>query len=107
MPPVQSGLLALGRHGAAYLRRCRRRHGDAFVLRLGTQRMLFVFAPATLQAYFTAPLLTFAPAVEQFTNRCFGLAPWAFAGKHTTMLQVSLAEALVACSPGAAFCSNA
>ena len=42
-------------------------HGDAFTLRLLGQRMTFVFAPATLCHYFTAPdtQLTFAPAVQQ------------------------------------------
>lgn len=42
-------------------------HGDAFTLRLAGQRMTFLFAPAALQRYFTAPdsELTFAPAVQQ------------------------------------------
>lgn len=57
-------------------------HGDAFTLRLLGQRMTFVFAPAALQRYFTAPdsLLTFAPAVQQVGGwgwdvATFGWAP--------------------------------
>lgn len=100
IPPVVPGLpglgsaLALGRGGAAFLRRCRCKHGDAFSLALAGQRMTFVFAPAALQAYFSAPdsVLTFAPAVEQFTHRNFLLPPSAFAGKHATMLQVCSVE---------------
>lgn len=53
-------------------------HGDAFTLRLLGQRMTFVFAPAALQCYFTAPdtLLTFAPAVQQVrgSTACGGAA---------------------------------
>jgi hypothetical protein len=42
-------------------------YGDAFTLRVAGQRMTFLFAPAALQRYFTAPddELTFAPAVQQ------------------------------------------
>ena len=77
VPPTVPGLpllgsaLALGSGGAAFLRSCREAHGDAFTLRLLGQRMTFVFAPATLQHYFTCPdgELTFAPAVQQ-VRRC-------------------------------------
>ena len=52
-------------------------HGDAFTLRLLGQRMTFVFAPATLHHYFTAPdaQLTFAPAVQQVPSTGYSLDP--------------------------------
>ncbi|PRW32663.1 24-hydroxycholesterol 7-alpha-hydroxylase [Chlorella sorokiniana] len=107
VPPVVAGLpllgsaLALGSGGADFLRRCREQHGDAFTLRLLGQRMTFVFAPAALQRYFTAPdtLLTFAPAVQQFTHRVFGLPPKHFYPRHIVMLQTLRHELIPAALP--------
>jgi cytochrome P450 len=63
-------------------------HGDAFTLNLAGQKMTFVFHPSALRHFFTAPdaQLAFAPAVEQFTQRVFGLPPADFLPKHHLLL---------------------
>jgi cytochrome P450 len=93
-PPMVSGLpvvgsaLALGRGGATYLQACRARHGDTFTLRLPGQRMTFLLSPHSIPFFFKAPdsLLSFAPAVEQFTFRVFGLPPCDFLPKHHLLM---------------------
>ncbi|EFN50765.1 hypothetical protein CHLNCDRAFT_142513 [Chlorella variabilis] len=91
--PLLGSVLALGSRGAAFLQECRQKYGSAFTLRLAGQRMTFVFAPAALQHYFSAPdtQLTFAPA---FTHRVFGLPPKHFYHRHFAMLQASMPPAL-------------
>jgi cytochrome P450 len=77
--PLLGAAPALGAHGADFLAACRARHGDAFSfpLLVGQPSMTWVFAPAALRFFFTAPesALVFAPAVEAFTQRVFGLTP--------------------------------
>lgn len=63
-------------------------YGDAFTLGLPGQRMTFIFSPAAVQHFFTAPdsQLSFVPAVLQFTQRVFGLPPAEFIHKHHLLL---------------------
>lgn len=79
-----------------YCRRCRTKLGDAFTLRLVGQRMTFLFDPATIETFFKAPdaQITFRPAVEQFTQRVFGLPSAEFFPKHFAIL-TALRHALV------------
>lgn len=70
-------------------------YGDAFTLRLPGAEMTFLAAPPALFRYFSAPddEITFAPAVEQFTSRVFGLPPAELLPRHLHLL-ASLRHAL-------------
>lgn len=51
--------------------------------------MTFLFDPAILDSFFKAPdsEITFRPAVEQFTQRVFGLPSKEFFPKHSAVLR--------------------
>jgi len=78
----------LGRNGVAFLNRCRKKFGDVFTLNLVGQKMTFLFEPQMIETVFKAPdsQITFRPAVEQFTQRVFGLPSTEFFPQHSKML---------------------
>ncbi|GLC34215.1 hypothetical protein PLESTB_001610000 [Pleodorina starrii] len=86
--PVIGNALALGRHGVSYISECRRKFGDSFSLSLAGVKMTFLFEPAHIPYFFAAPddKITFRPAVEQFTQRVFGLTSKIFFPLHFKML---------------------
>ena len=63
--------------------------GDTFTLSLCGKYMTFLFDPAILDTFFKAPDsdITFRPAVEQFTQRVFGLPSREFFPKHSAVLR--------------------
>ncbi|KAI8474677.1 MAG: cytochrome P450 [Monoraphidium minutum] len=88
--PLLGSTLALGRWGAAFLSACRGAvGGDAFCLHLGFgQRMLFLWHPALIARFMTAPEadVAFKPAVRRFTQRVYGLPGEEFGAAHETLL---------------------
>eukprot|EP00891_Asterochloris_glomerata_P009301 jgi/Astpho2/9301/Aster-x0850 len=62
-------------------------HGDAFKLRLGLQ-MTFLCSPQLMAAFFTTSTqhIAITPAVEQFTERNFGLPTSVMSGRHRALL---------------------
>ncbi|KAG2423055.1 hypothetical protein HXX76_015571 [Chlamydomonas incerta] len=80
--------MALGRHGVAFINKCRQQFGNSFSLSLAGVRMTFLFEPAHIDYFFGAPdsKVTFRPAVEQFTQRVFGLTSRLFFPLHFKML---------------------
>ncbi|KXZ53780.1 hypothetical protein GPECTOR_6g698 [Gonium pectorale] len=62
--------------------------GDAFTLTLAGPKMTFLFEPQHIEYFFSAPdeKITFRPAVEQFTQRVFGLTSRLFFPLHFKML---------------------
>ena len=93
-PPIVPGLpllgsaLPLGKEGADFIYKCWKRYGDAFTLNVVGQRMTFLFSPQVFAPYFRSPEteLAFLPAVEQWTQRVFGLPPSDFIPRHGTIL---------------------
>jgi 24-hydroxycholesterol 7alpha-hydroxylase len=86
--PVLGNALPLGKQGADFLYSCWKQYGDAFTLHAVGQKMTFLFAPQSLVYYFLAPEteLSFLPAVEQWTERVFGLPPADFLPRHHLIL---------------------
>ncbi|GLI64265.1 hypothetical protein VaNZ11_007480 [Volvox africanus] len=86
--PLLGNALALGRHGVSYINKCRRKFGDCFTLSLASLKMTFLFEPSHIDYFFSAPdeKITFRPAVEQFTQRVFGLTSRLFFPLHSKML---------------------
>jgi 24-hydroxycholesterol 7alpha-hydroxylase len=78
----------LGKQGADFLYQCWKRYGDAFTLHAAGQKMTFIFHPQSLVYYFRTPEteLSFLPAVEQWTERVFGLPPADFLPRHHLIL---------------------
>ncbi|KAJ9528576.1 hypothetical protein QJQ45_020446 [Haematococcus lacustris] len=74
--------------GSNLLQAARTTFGDVFTLNLVGQRMQFWFDPALIHTFFSAPdcLITFRPAVEQFTQRVFGLPSKEFFPRHSQLL---------------------
>ncbi|GIL85106.1 hypothetical protein Vretifemale_13735 [Volvox reticuliferus] len=62
--------------------------GDSFTLTLASVKMTFLFEPSHIDFFFSAPdeKVTFRPAVEQFTQRVFGLTSRLFFPLHSKML---------------------
>jgi cytochrome P450 len=103
-PPTLPGLpflgnaVALARGGAAVLlaaRRAgdgnnRRRYGDCFAVRAFpfAPPLVFCFHPSAVARFFAAPedVLSFKPAVRQFTERVFGLPADEFSASHEPLL---------------------
>ncbi|GAX85351.1 hypothetical protein CEUSTIGMA_g12768.t1 [Chlamydomonas eustigma] len=87
--PLLGNVVALGKYGVAYISKCRSKFGDSFTLSLCGQRMTFLFDPAIIDAFFKSPdsEITFRPAVEQFTQRVFGLPSKEFFPKHAHILR--------------------
>ncbi|EFJ41941.1 hypothetical protein VOLCADRAFT_119569 [Volvox carteri f. nagariensis] len=94
--PILGNALALGRHGVSYINKCRRKFGDSFTLSLAGVKMTFLFEPSHIHYFFSAPdeKVTFRPAIEQFTQRVFGLTSRVFFPLHSKMLK-ELRELLV------------
>lgn len=86
--PVLGNSIQLGLQGLLFLQSCRAKHGDCYGLNLVGQRMAFFFAPQSISFFFKASNLelSFAPAVEQFTWRVFGLPPKDFLPRHHMLL---------------------
>jgi hypothetical protein len=88
--PLLGAALSLGRWGAGFLAACRDAYGpDAFTIHAGLgQRLLFVFHPALLDAFFKYPeqAMSFKPAVKRFTQRVYGLPGGEFGAAHETLL---------------------
>ncbi|KAJ9527737.1 hypothetical protein QJQ45_000431 [Haematococcus lacustris] len=86
--PLLGNALALGVQGSNLLQAARTTFGDVFTLNLVGQRMQFWFDPALIHTFFSAPdcLITFRPAVEQFTQRVFGLPSKEFFPRHSQLL---------------------
>lgn len=66
-------VLQLGIGGAAFLEQSRARSGDAFAIGVLPPRLVFLFDPAAIRQFFTAPVdqIDFRAAVEHFTQRVF------------------------------------
>jgi hypothetical protein len=82
-------LLALNRLGTHLLRACRERLGESpFVLSLAGTEMCWLWSRQDIQRFFRAPEreVTFRPAVQQFTERVFGLPSKEFFPKHFEIL---------------------
>lgn len=81
-------ILALGRHGASFLHACRSSYGSVFTVNLGVY-MTFLDDEALIHALFSAPdeMISFRPAVQQFTSRVFGLPSKEFFPKHSNILK--------------------
>ncbi|KAL4517297.1 hypothetical protein Ndes2526B_g00518 [Nannochloris sp. 'desiccata'] len=86
--PLLGNALPLGKEGANFLYKCWKRYGDAFTLHAAGQKMTFLFSPHSLVHYLRAPEteLSFLPAVEQWTERVFGLPPAEFLPRHHLIL---------------------
>jgi len=86
--PLLGNALPLGKQGADFLYQCWKRYGDAFTLHAAGKRMTFLFSPQSLVYYFRTPEteLSFLPAVEQWTERVFGLPPADFLPRHHLIL---------------------
>jgi len=94
-PPAVPGLfllgnaVSLGRWGAGFLAVCRDAFGpDAFLIDVGFgQKMLFLFHPALLEAFFKAPeeVISFKPAVRRFTQRWVLVLGGGWAGRWRWM----------------------
>lgn len=87
-PPILGSALPLGKQGADFIYKCWKRYGDAFTLHVVGQRMTFLFCPEVFAPYFRSPetQLAFLPAVEQWTQRVFGLPPSDFIPRHGNIL---------------------
>ncbi|KAL6772438.1 hypothetical protein ACKKBG_A30250 [Auxenochlorella protothecoides x Auxenochlorella symbiontica] len=87
--PLLGSVLALGRRGSKFIAACHAQYGDVFTLRVLGQKMTWLLAPEAYAPFFTAPeeQISFGPAVQQFTDRVFGLPPQHFVGKHGLMLR--------------------
>lgn len=79
---VQMLQLAIG--GAAFLQQSRARCGDAFAVGVLPPRLVFLFDPAAIRHFFTAPVdqIDFRAAVEHFTQRVFQLSNEGFFPRH-------------------------
>eukprot|EP00775_Hariotina_reticulata_P002863 gene2863-3155_t len=92
--PLLGNVIALGRGGSAFISKCRHKFGDAFCLNLMGQRMVFVFEPAMLSMFFKAPehIVSFKPAVKQFTERVYQLPASEFFDRHEALLATLRAQ---------------
>ena len=81
-------IIALGRHGASFLHACRSAYGSVFTINLGVY-MTFFDDKALIENLFSAPdeRISFRPAVQQFTQRVFGLPSREFFPKHSNILR--------------------
>lgn len=63
--------------------------GDVFTLNLAGKGMTFLHDPALINAFFSKPdsQISFRPAVEQFTQRAFGMPSKEFFPKHSNILK--------------------
>ena len=70
-------VLQLGIGGAAFLAQNHARHGDTFSIGALPPRLVFLFDPAAVRQFFTAPVdeVDFCAAVEHFTQRVFQVTP--------------------------------
>eukprot|EP00878_Enallax_costatus_P026804 GHUV01028803.1.p1 GENE.GHUV01028803.1~~GHUV01028803.1.p1 ORF type:complete len:247 (+),score=65.51 GHUV01028803.1:153-893(+) len=86
--PLLGNTIALGRGGVAFITQCRQQFGNAFSLRLLNQRMVFIFDPSLITLFLKAPesTISFKPAVEQFTERVYGLPSAEFFSLHEQLL---------------------
>lgn len=66
-------VLQFGIGGAAFLAQSHARRGDAFSIGAIPPRLVFLFDPAAIRQFFTAPVeqIDFRAAVEHFTQRVF------------------------------------
>jgi cytochrome P450 len=89
--PILGNCVALARGGAAVLLAARRKgYGDCFAVRAFpfAPPLVFVFHPSAVARFFAAPedVLSFKPAVRQFTERVFGLPADEFSSSHEPLL---------------------
>uniref|UniRef100_A0A7S0VC43 Cytochrome P450 n=1 Tax=Polytomella parva TaxID=51329 RepID=A0A7S0VC43_9CHLO len=86
--PILGNVIGLARYGVSFLGACRETWGDVFTLNLGNQKMTFLCEPKMIEHFFKAPdsEITFRPAVEQFTQRVFGLPSQTFFPVHSAVL---------------------
>eukprot|EP01023_Acetabularia_acetabulum_P006334 TRINITY_DN12647_c0_g1_i1.p1 TRINITY_DN12647_c0_g1~~TRINITY_DN12647_c0_g1_i1.p1 ORF type:complete len:506 (+),score=46.06 TRINITY_DN12647_c0_g1_i1:52-1569(+) len=86
--PIFGNAIALGLGGSQFLQKCRNKYGTFFRLKIFGQEMVFIFDPASIKYYFTAPEsdLQIQKAVEHFTQRIFGLPSGQFFKQHERLL---------------------
>ncbi|KAK9821864.1 hypothetical protein WJX74_006795 [Apatococcus lobatus] len=86
--PLLGCLIPFATQGAAFISSCRLQYGDMFQLCLPGQKIVFLFHPDAIQAFFQSPdsKISFRLAVERFTQRVFGLPSKDFFPQHMAML---------------------
>ncbi|KAK9812081.1 hypothetical protein WJX73_004676 [Symbiochloris irregularis] len=86
--PLLGNTLQLGASGAPFIRQCRQEHGDTFTLKLIGRPITLCCNPKAVAAIYSAPedMITFRPAVEQFTQRIFGIPSGPFFDRHLDIL---------------------
>ncbi|KAK9852608.1 hypothetical protein WJX84_003407 [Apatococcus fuscideae] len=69
--PLLGCLIPFATQGAAFISSCRLQYGDMFQLCLPGQKIVFLFHPDAIQAFFQSPdsKISFRLAVERFTQR--------------------------------------